>query len=226
MPIALVSSAPQSPGPATNTFTNKKNIFNFKLKHRDALLWTVQKKCMLGVVEVSGRGWLVVRWVFGLFWLVGPSSVHLRSTEVLLGAVQRGGAVWGRRKRGVGHPTACTAGHTPLWNTKMHQVSANASHRMKAFEPCVFRDLHLCVDLLWDSVLLDPGMDLSKLLSLLLAEPRLQGLKTSKLLPILCQHLILVPDGHETQGKDKGLILCVQERQYKFLIILLFLLLG
>lgn len=64
---------------------------------------------------------------------------------------------------------------------------------------CVIADPHLCVYLLWDSVLLDPGMDLSQLLLLLLAEPGLEGLKHSKLLPVFCQHLILVPGGEGRQ---------------------------
>lgn len=56
---------------------------------------------------------------------------------------------------------------------------------------------YLCVYFLWDGVLFDPWMDFSQLLSLLLAEPRLEGLKHSKLLPVLCQNLVLVPAGRE-----------------------------
>lgn len=52
---------------------------------------------------------------------------------------------------------------------------------------------HLCVDLLWDSVLLDPGMNFGQLLSLFLAEPRLEGLEHPEFLSVFCQHLILVP---------------------------------
>lgn len=63
-------------------------------------------------------------------------------------------------------------------------------------------DRHLCVDFLWDRVLLDPGMNLSELLSLFLAEPGLKGLKHPKLLPVFSQHLILVPGGEER--RDKG----------------------
>lgn len=58
---------------------------------------------------------------------------------------------------------------------------------------CVRADVHLCVDLLWDGVLLDPGMNFSQLLSLVLGEPRLEGLKHPEFLPVICQHLILVP---------------------------------
>lgn len=53
--------------------------------------------------------------------------------------------------------------------------------------------VHLCVDLLGDSVLLDPGMNFSQLLSLFLAEPRLEGLEHPEFLSVFCQHLILVP---------------------------------
>lgn len=67
---------------------------------------------------------------------------------------------------------------------------------------CVIEDPHLGVDLLRDSVLLNPGMDLGQLLSLFLTEPRLEGLKHPKLLPVFCQHLILVPEGDE--GQDTG----------------------
>lgn len=51
----------------------------------------------------------------------------------------------------------------------------------------------LCVNLLWDSVLLDPGVDLSQFLSLFLGEPGLERLKHPEFLPVLCQHLILFP---------------------------------
>lgn len=58
---------------------------------------------------------------------------------------------------------------------------------------CVRADVYLCVDLLWDSILLDPGMNFSQLLSLFLGEPRLEGLKHPEFLPVFCQHLSLVP---------------------------------
>lgn len=59
--------------------------------------------------------------------------------------------------------------------------------------------LHLCVDLLWDGVLLDPRMNLGQLLPLLLGEPRLEGLQHPQLLPVLGQHLSLVPGGARRQ---------------------------
>ena len=68
---------------------------------------------------------------------------------------------------------------------------------------CVTGDSHLCVDLLWDSVLWDPGMDLSQLLSLLLGEPGLEGLKHPQLLPVFWQHLILVP-GRDEKPSSKN----------------------
>lgn len=54
-------------------------------------------------------------------------------------------------------------------------------------------------------MLFDPWMDFSQLLSLLLAEPGLEGLKHSKLLPVLRQNLVLVPGvdlvcHHDTLG--------------------------
>lgn len=58
---------------------------------------------------------------------------------------------------------------------------------------------HLCVYLLRDSVLLDPGMDAIQFLSLLRGKPGLEGLKQPQLLPVLCQHLILVPGGEQRQ---------------------------
>lgn len=70
---------------------------------------------------------------------------------------------------------------------------------------CDIGDAHLCVYLLWDGVLLNPGMDLRQLLFLLLAEPGLEWLKHPKLLPVFCQHLSLVPAGEERQ-EDEGLI--------------------
>lgn len=52
---------------------------------------------------------------------------------------------------------------------------------------------YLCVDLLWDGILLDPGMNFSQLLSLLLGEPGLEGLKHPQLLSVFSQNLVLVP---------------------------------
>lgn len=53
---------------------------------------------------------------------------------------------------------------------------------------------YLCVYFLWDGVLLNPRMDLSQLLSLLLGEPGLEGLKHTELLSVFCQNLTLVPE--------------------------------
>lgn len=69
---------------------------------------------------------------------------------------------------------------------------------------CACWCVHLCVDLLWDGILLDPGMNFSQLLPLLLGEPGLEGLKHPELLPVFCQHLVLVPGQTEYRTEQKA----------------------
>lgn len=55
MPVALASSVPQG---LIEPLIPSQNMLNFKLMHKDPLLQTGQKRCMVEVVWVSGRAGL------------------------------------------------------------------------------------------------------------------------------------------------------------------------
>lgn len=69
--------------------------------------------------------------------------------------------------------------------------------------------VYLGVDLLWDALLLDPGVHLGQLLALRGGEPGLQGLHQQQLVAVLLQHLRLVPAhrgahvGESSQERDR-----------------------
>lgn len=109
MPVTPASSVPQA---LVQPLMPLQNMLNFRLKHRDPLLWIGRRKWrellrfLAGLVCCELGGWS--------FRLPGLSSVHHMSDGVLLRVLQRGRTVGGRRVRGVGDPCACAAAYTTL----------------------------------------------------------------------------------------------------------------
>lgn len=118
-------------------------------------------------------------------------GVNHRSNGVLLKAFYRCWTVKDRRLRGEGHGWSWTAAHAALWDNTCSVWAHYGTKRTMRTSGAL---CYLRVYFLWNGVLLNPRMDLSQLLSLLLCEPGLEGLKHSELLLVFCQHLTMVPE--------------------------------
>lgn len=153
------------------------------------------EECMAGFDKVSGT---VCCELGGRLFCFRVSQVSTAGPKESWSGCSWGLESSGAGARGVQVTPAAAPQLSQPYETQYYIWNSPQVSKMNQYGVWV-KDAHLCVDLLRDSMLLDPGMDFSQLFSLFLAEPRLEGLKNPKLLPVFCQHLILVP-GQEDMG--------------------------